>query len=367
MLTHMTARQRSQAAAHLARPAAQARARELVFGSLSEQLRHVLRAARGQGVDPRLVRAPAGLGETDPSAGGFLIAEQFAEKLIAPLYEEAVIAPLCDRLPTSYPLGSIKIPGIDQTSRADGSRWGGATAYWAAEGASVSASFPRFKNLEFSAKKLVAVVNLSNELYNDSPLAGAWIERVFRAEMSFKLDQSIVSGTGAGQPQGVLNSGSLITVSKEPSQSAASVIAANIEKMWARLPAPSRRTATWLIHEDLTPQLDQLQGGVGEGAMYLPAGAFGNELPLLKGRPVYEVEQCSVPGSVGDIILADLGRYLIIDGGTTPVLSVDIRFLSDEAVLRFTWRVDGQSAFSSPITPYHGSNTRSPFVTLGAR
>jgi hypothetical protein len=44
-----------------------------------------------------------------------------------------------------------------------------------------------------------------------------------------------------------------------------------------------------------------------------------------------------------------------------------VRFLNDEMVWRFVWRVDGQSAFASPITPYAGSSTRSPFVALATR
>jgi Phage capsid family len=282
------------------------------FNSLGEQLRKIALAAQGRGTDHRLVRAPFGLGETDPSGGGFAVGEQFAEKLIEPLYLENPVAARCDRWPTSYPLGSIKIPGIDESSRADGSRWGGALAYWSAEGDSVSPSFPRFRLLEFSPKKLIAVINGSAE-------------------------------------------------------AVATIVASNIEKMWSRLPAPSRRTATWLIHEDVTPQLDQLQGGVGEGSMYLPAGAFGNEFALLKGRPVFEIEQAPVLGSVGDIILADLGKYIVVDGGQTPALSVDVRFLTDEVVRRFTWRVDGRTAFVTPISPFHGSNARSPYVTLAAR
>jgi HK97 family phage major capsid protein len=358
---------REKAAAHLARPRAAPKPAAGSFSSLGEQLRKIALATQGRGADPRLVRAPAGMGETDPAGGGFMVGEQFADRLIAPLYEENPVAALCDRWATSYPLGSVKIPGIDESSRADGSRWGGGLAYWTGEGDSVSPSFPRFRLLEFSPKKLLAVVNGSAELYNDSPLFDAWIERVFRAEMGFKLDAAIIAGTGAGMPQGILNSSALITVAKESGQAAATIIVSNIEKMWQRLPAPSRRTAVWLIHEDVTTQLDGLQGGVGEGSMYLPAGAFGNEFALLKGRPIFEIEQASALGSVGDIILADLGKYIIVDGGETPALSVDVRFLTDEVTWRFTWRVDGRTAFVTPITPYHGSNTRSPYVTLAAR
>lgn len=351
------------------RRAAQARVETLRgegFPSLSSNLLAIARAKRDGVIDPRL-RAATGAGESDPSSGGFAVATQFASELIAPLYEENPVAALCDRMPTGYPLASIKIPGIDETSRADGSRWGGSLAYWIGEGDTIPTTFPRFKSIEFSPKKLVAAVVCSNELYSDSPLFEAAIHRIFRAEMGFKLDQAIVAGTGAGMPQGVLNSAALITVAKEMGQASGTIIAANIEQMFKRLPAPSRRTAVWLVHEDVSQSLDQLNGGVGEGSMFLPAGVYGNEYPLLKGRPVIEIEQANPLGSAGDIILADLGRYIIVDGGQVPALSADVRFLNDELVFRFIWRVDGQSAFSSPITPYHGTNTRSPFVALGAR
>jgi HK97 family phage major capsid protein len=86
-----------------------------------------------------------------------------------------------------------------------------------------------------------------------------------------------------------------------------------------------------------------------------------------KGRPVIAVEQCPALGTVGDIILADLRHYIIIDGGINPAISADVRFLNDEIVWRFVLRVDGKSAFASPITPYAGSTTRSPFVALASR
>jgi hypothetical protein len=34
---------------------------------------------------------------------------------------------------------------------------------------------------------------------------------------------------------------------------------------------------------------------------------------------------------------------------------------------RFTMRIDGKPGFASPITPYNGGATRSPFIALGAR
>jgi len=42
-------------------------------------------------------------------------------------------------------------------------------------------------------------------------------------------------------------------------------------------------------------------------------------------------------------------------------------FLSDEQVFRFVIRVDGQPSLAAPLTPFKGTNTTGPFVTLDAR
>ncbi len=349
------------------------------FGSLGEQLTAIARACYQpeRAADKRLVRAPTGAGEADPSTGGFLVAPQWAEELVGFAYEEAVIAPLCDRRRTAKPLSQINVPAIDETSRADGSRWGGALAYWDAEGATISPNFPRFKNIAFSPKKLFVIAYATDELLADVPMLEAHMRRVFSAEMGFKLDLAVLSGggPGLGQPLGILNSGALITVAKETGQAPATIVAANVRKMWTSLPAPSRRTAVWLVNEQTEEQLEQMTTIIGSSgaaaptasALYVPAGAGGNAFPLLKGRPVLVVEQCPVLGALGDIVLADLRHYVNIDGGINLALSLDVSFLNDQAVFRFVLRVDGGPVFTSPITSYQGSAQRSPFVALASR
>ncbi len=80
------------------------------------------------------------------------------------------------------------------------------------------------------------------------------------------------------------------------------------------------------------------------------------------------LEQCNNIGGVGDIILGDLSQYLLIDkGGINTASSIHVRFLYDESVFRFIYRVDGQPIWNKPVTPFKGSNSLSPFVTLAAR
>ncbi|SIR06680.1 phage prohead protease, HK97 family/phage major capsid protein, HK97 family,TIGR01554 [Rhizobium sp. RU35A] len=347
------------------------------FPTLGSQLVAIRNAAmRPESADPRLVRAPSGLNEGEGAFGGFLVQTNFVQELIGSLYEESEIASRCDRRPTGGPLASVKMPGIDETSRADGSRWGGLQSYWAAEADQVSSSLPRFRQIEFSTKKLICLVRGTTELHEDVPMLEAHIRRGFAAEAAFKLDLSVLSGSGAGDPLGIVNAPGTVVVEKEAGQASGTIVAENVRKMWSRLPASSRKRAVWLVNEDAETKLEAMIDVVGAGAvaspaaqaLYMPAGSSaGNEYPLLKGRPVIAVEQCPPLGAKGDIVLADLSRYIIIDGGTTPALSVHVRFMNDEVVWRFVLRIDGQPAFVSPVTPYHGGNARSAFVTLQSR
>ncbi|WP_165220359.1 phage major capsid protein [Affinirhizobium pseudoryzae] len=347
------------------------------FPTLGSQLVAIRNAVlRPENTDPRLVRAPTGLNEGDAAFGGFLVQQNFVNELIGSLYEESEIAARCDRRMTSAPLADIKMPAVDETSRADGSRWGGLQSYWAAEAEEVSASLPRFRHIDFSSKKLICLVRGTTELMQDVPMLETHIRRGFAAEASFKLDLSVLSGNGTGQMLGIVNAPATIVVDKETGQASGTIIAENVRNMWSRLPAPSRKRAVWLVNEDAEQQLEQLTNVVGASgspspsasSLYMPAGSSeGNQYPLLKGRPVIAVEQCPVLGSKGDIVLADLGQYIIVDGGTTPALSAHVRFLNDELIWRFVLRVDGQPAFASPVTPFNGGSTRSPFVVLASR
>ena len=338
------------------------------FKSLGEFLVAVRDVTVEHRTDRRLVRAPHGAGEVDPTGGGFLVPEIYSTSLIESIYQESQLWPHCSTDVRDGPIAGVRVPGVDETSRADGSRFGGALSYWAAEADQVIATKPRFRMIDYSAHKLIALVYASNELIADSAIFNAYVRRALVAEASFKLDAAIVSGSGAGLPMGMLNSPALITVAKDIGQGVASISTPNLTGMWKRLPSPSRKNAVWLCHEDVTDQLDGLAAlGQLNAALYSPPGTNGSPYALLKGRPVIEVEQCQVVGTPGDIILADLRQYLVIMNAPRLALSADFKFDTDESVFRFALRVDGKSLFSSAITPFAGSTTRSPFVAIQAR
>jgi HK97 family phage major capsid protein len=339
---------------------------------LGEQLRAIALHQRDGIDDSRLVRTATGAGEIDPTGGGFLVQQDFASELIGSLYENAVIAPLCTRDRTDFPGRERNLPAVDETSRADGSRWGGVQSYWLAEGSAVSTKFARFRRVTLNTQKLIIISYSAGELLDDVPLYSAHMRRALGSELAFALDYTILRGSGAGQPLGLINSTAAIQIAKESGQSNGTIVFENVGKMFSRLPLQARRRACWLCAEDVEEQLGRLHylaSGTAEtmARVYQPAGAFGNEFPTLYGRPVIAVEQAPTIGTVGDIVLADLTQYSILEGPPQMALSVDVAFLTDEVVFRFVLRVDGKLLWSSAVTPFNGGSTRSPVVTLAAR
>ena len=346
------------------------------FGEMLQCVKNAaVPAAEGGRIDNRLLEgfknAATGMNETVNSEGGFLVEEQFAAELLKKVYDTAVVASRIRMIPIGPTANTLRMNGIDETSRANGSRYGGVQAYWAGEAQAVTATKPKFREISMKLEKLMALCYMTDELMTDATALEAVISQAFTDEMAFKLDDAIINGTGVGMPQGVLNSDCLITVAKETSQAAATLNYQNVLKMWARMWARSRQNAVWFINQDIEPQLYTMSLTIGTGGVpvYMPAtGASGLPYATLFGRPVIPIEQCSTLGTVGDVVLADMSQYIGIDkGGITPATSVHVRFLYDEQVFRFTYRVNGQPVWNAPLTPFKGANTLSPFVALATR
>jgi HK97 family phage major capsid protein len=344
------------------------------FGSFGQQMAAIMQAGTPGGqMDPRLFNA-TGLNETVPSDGGFLVQQDFSTNLIEQVYETGVLASRTNRIPISGNANSIKINGVDETSRAAGSRGGGIRGYWADEADEKTKSKPKFRKIELTLKKLIGLCYATDELLEDAAALEAYISRGFVSEFGFLIDDALVNGNGAGMPLGVMNAGCLVTQDKEVGQAATTVVAENVINMFSRLFASSRGNAAWFINQNVEPQLHTMSIAVGTGGqlIYMPPGGLSQSpYGTLLGRPVIPIEQCASVGTVGDIILGDYNNgYLLAEkGGIKSDMSIHVMFIYDESVFRFVLRVDGQPVRASAMTPYKGgaSYTQSHFVALQTR
>ena len=340
---------------------------------LGEFLKAVATAnSPGGQIDNRLLvkDAATGMSVGVGADGGFMLDGDLIEELQTGMMSEAQIAPLIRMIPLGPNSNSLKTWGVDETSRADGSRWGGVQAYWAAEAATVTANKPKWRKLEIELEKLMAICYATDELLQDATALRAIISQAYAEEMAYKLDDAIFNGSGIGQPIGILTGSSLISVTKETGQANDTVVHENIQKMWNRMVARSRKNAVWYINQELEPQLENMSLAIGTAGAVSPLAKEFIEKRTLYNRPVIAHESCAKPGDVGDIILADPKQYIGIDKENVQATeSIHVKFLYDESCFRFIYRFNGAPYRNSAITPAKGSSgyTLSSFVTLGAR
>lgn len=344
-----------------------------VWKSFGEQLAAIAQAATPGGrTDPRLItdreeRAGTGLNEAIPSDGGFLVQSDFASEILQKAYNQAILGSRVRRVPISAKSNGLVINAVDETSRASGSRLGGLQLYWVAEGGTATPSKPKFRQLKLNLNKLMGLCYITEEQLEDSVALESLVSEGFANEFAFVIDDAIIRGDGAGKPLGFLNHASTVIQTKVSGQTNGTVNKENIFAMRSRLLASLRGNAIWLINQDVEPQLNAL--ALGDLGVYFPGGSFVNQPEdRLFARPVFSIEQCETLGTKGDIMFVDPSQYIMIEkGGLKTASSVHVRFLYDEMVYKFTYRVDGQPSWNTVLTAYKGSATKGPAVVLENR
>lgn len=326
---------------------------------------------RGGDLDARLRAAAVSTygNEGSGADGGFAVPPDYRSEILTKIFDEQSLLGLTDRLQSSS--NTLTIP-TDETTPWQTS--GGIQAYWTAEGAAKTQSKPALGETTLKLHTLAALVPVTEELLEDAPAMGAYLNRKAPEKMEFKVSDAIVRGTGVGMPLGFLNSPALVTVAAEGAQTADTINATNIVKMFARMPAASRRTAVWLMHPDAEAQLPLMT--IGQQPIYLPPGGLsGNMYGTLLGRPVIPHQVAETVGDVGDIMFVDLKQYLTVtktgngrdSNGLKQDISIHLWFDQDMVAYRFTMRVAGAPWWASTMAQRDGSNAQSPYVVLAAR
>lgn len=299
-----------------------------------------------------------GMSEGVPADGGYLIQTQYASGILERMYSTGQILSRVAQDPTQS--NNMTYFAIDETARTVGNRWGGLRGYWLAEGGTLTASKPKFSQVELKLKKVAALCYATDEQLQDTPFLASWLGRTVPEELRFQVEDAIYEGDGLGKPLGIMSAPCLVSVTRIDANE---IDSTDIANMWSRRWVGAS-DYVWLINQAVFPQLVNL--AVGNWPVYVPAGGY-SAAPYgsIYGRPVIEVEYASALGTTGDIMLASLGSYqTITKGGIAAASSIHLQFLTDETAFRFIYRIDGAPLWSSYLTPFKGSATQSPFVVL---
>ena len=320
-----------------------------------------VKSAAHNNIDPRFKNT---MFERNGDEGGFLVPEDFMTEINKKINGDESLLVKTRQFKTAGNALSIM---VDEKSPWNA----GVQAYWTEEGGSITESAPSFARASWRLNKLAAMVKATDELLEDAPALESIIKEMAPVAMTHEINKAIISGTGAGKPMGILNSGFKVTVSKEAAQAADTIVAANIVKMYSRMLPSSRANAVWYINAGVEEQLRLMKDEAGN-YIYMAPGSQMNQTPygMLMGRPVIPMLG-GMPqlGDEGDIVFADLSYYytLLKTNGLKSSMSTHLYFDKDQTAFKFTFRIDGACPFNAPVVTEFGNYEMSGIVTLEAR
>ena len=313
----------------------------------------------------RQMLAPTTYGSEGVGAdGGFAVPPDFQAEINDRIAGEDTLLGMTDQLVTSS--NSITIPVDESTAWQNA---GGIQAVWMGEGAQGTQSKPVLQQRNIQVHKVMILVPVTDELISDAPAMDRYLRRKAPEKINFEITRTIVKGTGAGQPLGILNSPALVSVSRATS---GQINLADIENAYSRMFAQYRGQpgTVWLMNQDVEPQILALNSGTNNN-VFFGAPNFGVQPTpgtFLLGHRIIYTQACETLGSKGDVYFAALGQYLTVmkGGGIRADVSTHIFFDYDQVAFRFIFRIAGMPWLSAPISPLNGSTTYSSAVTVAA-
>ena len=341
-------------------------------GSDFQDLGEFARAVYSQ--DPKLFQnAPAGMSVGVGGDGGYYVPPGFLAGLLDASLQEEAIRPRATVIP--MPSGSMTLPVFNTTDRSTG--LAGLEPALVGEGVTGDNQKAKTSTITLTAHKLMVLVPTTAELIEDGgPTFTTLLQKYMVESLGQKLDSLFINSPAPATPLGIIGAPCTVSVAKETSQVAATVVPQNLAKMIARLAPGSFKRAVWLAHPSVLASLFVMATVVKNVAGSENVGGFGpnwftvnaDGTMALLGRPLIVSDRCAPLGTVGDIILADLSQYLIgIRGDARLAVDNSVGFKSDEIYFRLTLRVDGCPLLATAITPRKGADTLSPFVILATR
>lgn len=324
------------------------------------------------GRDSRLIQN-ATMTTEEGATGGFLVPLQYLGSILDASLQQEVIRPRANVVPMVSKQAAAAV--FDYADGTSGKR-AGLQLKWGPEAGSMTEQRGIVREVGLKAHKANIYCRVSAELAADVPMFDRQLGSAIVAATAAGLDIAFLHGTGAGQPLGLVAGPNTVSVAKETSQVAATIYLQNLAKMMARLSPASFARSVWLIHPTCVVPLYTMSVVVqnvaatenvgGSTAAAITVDASGQF--RIFGRPAIVSDACSVLGTVGDVILCDLSKYLIgMRAEAIIQKDTSVYFDTDEIAFKMTLRVDGMPADKEATKLRDGTNTVSPFVTLATR
>lgn len=289
------------------------------------------------------------LQESDDTAGGFLVPEEFQAEVIRFATETAIVRPRARIIPMST--NTKTLPKLDQSNF----KFAGIDIHWEGdEGEEKEESQPKFGRITLKLGKMIGLCPAGDDLLADSAINLAnFLVGIFGEAIAYEEDLQFLTGNGMKKPLGIVNCGTSLNRTTEDK-----IVYEDLKKMRETLPAWADAGAVWILTKAALTEILDIKSGVYDGSvvdetkgfpLFLPGFSIAAGLPTtILGYPYLLTDKLPAVGTKGDLILGNLSAYYIGDkGGLAVASSMHDRFRYDETVFRFVKRVDGQCALSN--------------------
>ena len=264
--------------------------------------------------------------------GGYLVPEEYDQRLIDVLSEENVLRPLATTITTS---GEHKI-NIAATKPA---------AAWIEEGAPLTFGDATFDQIVLDAHKLHVAVKVTEELLYDNAfnLENYLIEQFGKALGNAEED-AFLNGDGTHKPKGLLSSAKTSVTT-----AAADLKADELVTLVYSLKRPYRKTAAFIVNDQTLASIRKLKDANG-AYFWQPSYQMGEPDRLL-GYPVYSSAYMpSIAAGKTVIAFGDYSYYNIGDRGTRALQELKELFAGNGMIgYVMKERVDGKLVLEEAV------------------
>jgi HK97 family phage major capsid protein len=208
-----------------------------------------------------------------------------------------------------------------------------------AESTTISASQPTVTQFSFTLQKVTYRVDVTEEALADTGALVSEINSSVPAEFSKYVENGAING--AGPLTAIVGDTNTVDIAKESGQTDSSIVAENIDKMYCSAKRPSQ--SVWIMSRSAYCAVQGVEDSEGQRLFVGPNGIAPTPFGTLKGLSIVVSDYCAVVGQSGDVILANMSKYqLVSKGGLRMASSAHVKFLEDEEVFKFTYRLAGK-------------------------
>ncbi|MGE6721079.1 phage major capsid protein [Peribacillus frigoritolerans] len=272
-------------------------------------------------------------------AGGYLVPDEFERQLVQKLGEENIMRKLAYVLPTGSGSREIPIPANK------------GTATWLGESEQYVESDITFSQKILNAYKMGTIMQVSEELLNDSAIdIESFVSNTFAQRFGNLEEEAFIKGDGVGKPTGLLQDATAGKVGPT-----AGITADDVMDVHYALPRQYRSKANWILNDSTIKAIRKLKDN--DGQYIWQPGLTAGQPDLLLGRPVNASSfMPTMAAGAKSILFGDFSNYWIADRQGRAMQRLNELYASNGRVgFRMYQRVDGKLIIPEAVVYYQNA------------